>query len=87
MYGVMGPKPKIWTMFVFFYTGVLTSAFFGASYGVIQLMLGMEAPFLWAIPLGLLGLGLIYGAAQYGQSRGRAQMEELQNFLNEAVPA
>ena len=85
VYGVLGPKPKIWTMFMFFYTGVLTSAFFGGSYGVIQLSLGMKAPFLWAIPLGILGVALIYGAAQFGQRKGKNQMIELQDFLNDAV--
>ena len=85
VYGVMGPKPKIWTMFMFFYTGVITSAFFGSSYGIIQLMLGMEAPFLWSIPLGILGIGLVFGAAKYGQYKGREQMVELMGFLEEAV--
>ena len=85
IYGVMGPKPKIWTMFVFFYTGVITSAFFGSSYGIIQLMLGMEAPFLWSIPLGILGLLLVYGAARYGQYKGKDQMNQLQDFLENAV--
>lgn len=85
VYGVMGPKPKIWTMFMFFYTGVITSAFFGSSYGIIQLMLGMEAPFLWSIPLGLLGIALVFGAARYGQYRGGEQMVELQEFLEAAV--
>lgn len=85
VYGVMGPKPKIWTMFMFFYTGVITSAFFGSSYGVIQLMLGMEAPFLWSIPLGSLGILLVFGAAKYGQYKGKEQMEELQQFLEHAV--
>ncbi len=85
VYGVMGPKPKIWTMFMFFYTGVITSAFFGISYGIIQLMLGMEAPFLWSIPIGLLGVALVFGAARYGQYKGREQMEELQGFLEAAV--
>jgi hypothetical protein len=87
VYGVMGPKPKIWTMFMFFYTGVITSAFFGSSYGIIQLMLGMEAPFLWSIPLGILGIALVFGAAKYGQHKGREQMEELQGFLDSAVTA
>ena len=54
IYGVTGPKPKIWTMFMFFYTAVLTLWFFGSSYGIIQLMLGIKADFLWSIPFGLL---------------------------------
>jgi len=85
VYGVMGPKPKIWTMFMFFYTGVITSAFFGSSYGIIQFMLGMDAPFLWSIPLGILGISLVYGAAKYGQYKGKRQMEILKDFLEQAV--
>ena len=85
IYGVMGPKPKIWTMFIFFYTAVLTTAFFGSSYGIIQFMLGMEAPFLWSIPLGILGIALVYGAAQYGQYKGKDQVAEFRKFLEEVV--
>jgi len=85
VYGVMGPKPKIWTMFMFFYTGVITSAFFGSSYGIIQLMLGMEAPFLWSIPLGILGIILVFGAARYGQYKGKEQMHSLKQFFDESL--
>jgi len=85
VYGVIGPKPKIWTMFVFFYTAVLTLAFFGGSYGVIQLWLDMEAPFLWSIPLGFLAILLVFGAAKYGQFRGMDQMRILLDFLENTV--
>lgn len=85
IYGVMGPKPKIWTMFMFFYTAVLTLWFFGSSYGIIQLWLGIKADFLWSIPFGLLAVGLVYAAAKYGQYKGKEQMELLKNFLEESV--
>jgi len=85
IYGVMGPKPKIWTMFMFLYVAILTSAFFGSSYGVIQMMLGMDAPFLLSIPLGILGIIFVFGAAQYGQHRGKDQMVILKQFLDEAI--
>ena len=85
IYGVMGPKPKIWTMFMFFYTAVLTLWFFGSSYGIIQLWLGIKADFLWSIPLGLLAVALVYAAAKYGQYKGKEQMELLKNFLEESV--
>jgi len=48
-------------------------------------MLGMEAPFLWSIPLGILGVALVYGAAQYGQYKGKEQMEDLKGFLESSV--
>ncbi|MEZ5199049.1 MAG: hypothetical protein R2764_22500 [Bacteroidales bacterium] len=85
VYGVMGPKPKIWTMFMFFYTAVLTSTFFGVSYGIIQYILGIKADFLWSIPLGILAIAGVYAAAKYGQYKGKEQMEVLRQFLEEAV--
>lgn len=85
VYGVMGPKPKIWTMFMFFYTAVLTSTFFGVSYGIIQYVLGIKADFLWSIPLGIFAIAGVYAAAKYGQYKGRDQMQLLQQFLIDAV--
>jgi hypothetical protein len=85
VYGVMGPKPKIWTMFMFLYTGVLTMAFFGSSYGIIQLMLDIKADFLWSIPFGLIAIALVYAAAKYGQYKGKEQMELLKSFLESCV--
>lgn len=85
IYGVMGPKPRIWTMFMFFYIVILTLWFFGSSYGLIQLWLGLEAGFLWSIPLGAVGVALIYGAAQFGQRKGKEQMRVLLKFMEKAI--
>jgi hypothetical protein len=85
IYGVIGPKPMIWTMFIFFYTVVIVTTFFAGSYGIIQLILGIRADFMWSIPIGLLALGLVYGAAFYGQHKGREQMLLLQRFLEAAI--
>lgn len=72
-------------MFMFFYTAILTLWFFGSSYGIIQLWLGMKAPFLWSIPLGLLVITMVYAAAKYGQHKGKKQMEILKQFLENAI--
>ncbi len=83
--GVVGPKPKIWTMFMFFYFVVLGLSFFGGIYGIIQWQLDMDAPFLWSIPAGVIGVLLVYGAAQFGQKKGKEQMLLLRGFLDRAV--
>lgn len=85
VYGIIGPKPKIWTMFIFFYTIILVLAFFGGSYGIIQLILGIKADFIWSIPIGLVALALVYGAAYFGQYKGKEQMLLLQNFLDATI--
>ena len=82
VYGVIGPKPMIWTMFIFFYTVVIVTTFFAGSYGIIQMILGIRADFMWSIPIGFLALALVYGAAFYGQHKGREQMLLLQRFLD-----
>jgi hypothetical protein len=83
IYSVIGPKPKIWTMFIFFYTIILVLIFFGGSYGFIQLILGIKADFIWSIPIGLMALTLVYGAAYLGQHKGKEQMEILKKFFDE----
>jgi len=85
VYGIIGPKPKIWTMFIFFYTIILVLTFFGGSYGIIQLILGIKADFIWSIPIGLMALTLVYGAAYFGQHKGKEQMLQLQNFLDATI--
>lgn len=83
--GVVGPNPKIWTMFMFFYFVVLGLTFFGGIYGIIQWQLGMDAPFLWSIPAGIVGILLVFGAASFGQNKGKEQMLLLRGFLDRAI--
>jgi hypothetical protein len=85
VYGVIGPKPKIWTMFIFLYVAILTVTFFGGSYGIIQMILGIKADFIWTIPIGLCSLALVYGAAYFGQYKGKDQMFILYNFIDEVI--
>jgi len=80
--GVVGPKPKIWTMFMFFYTGIIVLFLFGSVMGVSQWMLGMSAPWLWSIPASaILWLG-VFMAAKFGQRKGNKQMARLRNFID-----
>lgn len=83
--GVVGPKPKVWTMFMFLYSAVVVLFLLGVSMGVSQWMLGMDAPVLWSIPA-CVGLWiLILVAAKFGQYQGKEQMEKLWHFLDEAI--
>ena len=82
---VAGPKPKIWTMFMFFYTAVIAFFLFGSALGVSQYMLNIEAPWLWSIPASFLGALIVYGAAKFGQYKGRNQLILLNNFTHEAI--
>lgn len=83
--GVVGPKPKVWTMFMFFYSAVIVLFFLGMAMGVSQWMLGMDSPMLWSIPA-CIGLWIaIVLAAKFGQYKGKKQMLQLWHFLDQAV--
>lgn len=83
--GVVGPKAKVWTMFMFFYSAVIVLLFLGLSMGVSQWMLGMDAPILWSIPACIVLWILIVLAAKFGQYKGKVQTERLWQFLENAV--
>ena len=83
--GLYTPKPTIWSMFVFFYTGIGVCILFGGLYGLSRLSLNLEAPILWAIPV-LVGLALLlYIIAQIGQKLGAQQMFYLHHFIENAI--
>jgi hypothetical protein len=83
--GVVGPKPKVWTMFMFFYSAVVVLFFLGASMGVSQWMLKMDAPWLWSIPATVFLWFLILAAAKFGQYKGQSQMNRLWQFVDDAL--
>lgn len=83
--GVYGPRPVIWTMFVFFYSimGFITLVIlmFGLSYKSLDL----PAPFLWLVPLLLLIILSLYLVAYLGQKKGHDQMVVLHQFLEDTL--
>ncbi len=85
MRGLFGPKPAIWTMFVFFYSAIGFLTLMGLMFGLSQWMLKMEPWGLWFVPAGLALLLLLYIASRIGQGLGREQMHQLQDFLDETL--
>lgn len=83
--GVAGPEPKIWTMFMFFYTAVIVLFIFGSAMGVSQWSLNMDAPWLWSMPASLGAWLLVFGAAKYGQYKGNDQLLLLNTYMYDAI--
>lgn len=83
--GLYGPKPALWTFFVFLYSGAgfatLALLFWGGS----QFSLGQSPWALWLAPLGLVAILLVYLLAQFGQKLGYEQMEQLHEVLLEEL--
>jgi hypothetical protein len=83
--GLIGPKPNVWTMFVFIYFLIGIIGFFLSSYGISKWMLDDYSPFIWGFPIALLFILSAYFAGKYGEQLGADQIEMLKQFVRDAV--
>jgi hypothetical protein len=79
--GLFMPMPSIWTAFMALYGLIVFCGLSGTLFGAAQMQLGQAPYALWAIPLSLVLLVLVYVAACVGQKMGAEQMQELQQFV------
>lgn len=79
--GLYGPRPAVWTMFIFFYSFIGFSLLFILIFGLSYLSMGKRADILWFVPILLLILLSIYRVARQGQNLGREEMESIHAFL------
>ena len=83
--GLYAPNSSIGTMFMFFYIGIATFAFFAGIWGFARMALGMSYGMLWSLPgFALLAL-LVYLAAQAGQKLGAEQTYRLHHFFEDSI--
>ena len=83
--GLYGPKPGVWTMFVFFYSAIGFLTMMGLIFGLSQMTLKMDPYGLWSVPIGgilLIGLFII---SKIGQRLGQEQMQQLKDFLDDSL--
>jgi len=83
--GLFGPKPSVWTMFVFFYSAFGFLTLLGLLLGLSQMMLKMQAYGLWAVPVGIVLLTGLFILSKVGQNLGKKQMHQLHDFMRKAV--
>ena len=79
--GMMGPRPAIWTKFMFIYAVFGLVAMISLMIGSSQLTLGQEANAFWFSGVALLGLGTTFAFVQYGKSMAKSQMAKLYSFM------
>lgn len=79
--GLMGPKPTVWTKFVFIYSTLGLLATFGLMTGFSQLTLDQTPWGMWVFGIASIALIAAYAIAQAGKKLGHNQMHELYNFL------
>ncbi|NNE26673.1 MAG: hypothetical protein HKN09_07500 [Saprospiraceae bacterium] len=83
--GMYGPKPTVWTLFVFFYSFIGIAMVFIAIFGSSYIALGKSGAILWLIPFLLLVFLSLYLVSFFGQRLGRDQIRILHDFVEDAL--
>jgi len=83
--GLYGPNGNVWTLFTgsYFACGVLVT--FISIIGFSRRSLGMDAPILWALPVLLGIIVLLYIGSQMGQKLGAEQMFDLHHTAQDVL--
>lgn len=83
--GLIGPRPAVWTMFMFIYFSVGTIGFFVASYGFSKIMLGHYSNLVLALPIAILFMLSAYQVGKYGERLAKDQIDLLKQFIRDAL--
>lgn len=84
--GLYGPRPQIWTMFVFLYATISMSTLAMLIWGLSQHLVLNTYPWaLWFVPGGVLTVGGIYLLTQFGQKLSYPQMEQIHHQFQQIL--
>ena len=79
--GLYGPRPSVWTMFVFFYAAIGFAVMVISAIAMVMFMMGKSVPFLWSVPVLILIFFSLYHVAYIGKKKGYAESELLHRFF------
>ena len=83
--GLYGPRPAVWTMFIFFYSVIGFATMIIAMIGLSNITLGKSGVILWLVPVLVVAFLSLYLVAYYGKKMGHDQMVVLQKFMQEST--
>ncbi|MEM9527934.1 MAG: hypothetical protein AAGA31_15070, partial [Bacteroidota bacterium] len=83
--GLIGPRPAVWTLFMFVYFSIGIAGFFITSYGISRYMVGEFSYAIWGLPIAALIMLTAYQAGKFGERLGADQVELLKDFVRQAV--
>lgn len=83
--GLIGPRDKVWTKFMFFYVAASTLGLFGSIFAMVQWQLHDNLSFLLIIPLSIAVVMSIFLISRFGKIKAHLQMLHLLRFLRSAV--
>ncbi|MDX1409189.1 MAG: hypothetical protein R3330_13675 [Saprospiraceae bacterium] len=85
MKGMIGPRPAVWTLFMFIYFSIGAAGFFISAFGFSRWMLGEFSYLVLALPLAVLFMLTAYRAGKIGERLGAEQIELLKEFVRHAI--
>jgi hypothetical protein len=83
--GLIGPKPDVWSMFMFIYFFIGVLGFFISSFGIAKLLLGEYSNWILALPIAILFMLTAFGTGKYGEHLAKDQIIILKQFVRDAV--
>jgi len=83
--GLYGPRPAVWTLFVFFYALIALAIMVIGTIGMSRISLDKSGVILWWIPILLATFLTLYLVSYFGQKWSRDQMVTLHEFLEKST--
>lgn len=83
--GLYGPKPSVWTMFIFFYSIIGFSTLIVLMVGLTRYSLDKPIEIIWLVPVGLLLIVGIYFGSAAVKKIGKEQLQILHHFFESAT--
>lgn len=83
--GLIGPRPNVWTLFMFVYFSVGIAGLFISTYGASRYLMGEFSYAIWALPLAGLFMLTAYQAGKFGERLGADQVELLKQFVRDTI--
>ncbi len=83
--GLYGPRPAVWTLFVFFYSAIGFAALIILMIGLSRISLEKSGTILWLVPVFIVIIASLWLVSYYGQKLGEDQMIILHRFLEKST--
>jgi hypothetical protein len=83
--GFYGPRPSVWTMFVFFYSIIAFALVIVSVIGFANLSIDKSGKILWLIPVLVIMLLSLYLVSYFGQKKGMSQMRSIHLFFENFI--
>ncbi|MEO0332796.1 MAG: hypothetical protein AAF223_14120 [Bacteroidota bacterium] len=83
--GLIGPRPAVWSLFMFIYAAIGIVAFFVSLFAVSKILLGKSSNLIFVFPVALLFMLTAYLVGKYGEKLAKDQVNLLKQFVRDAV--